>query len=381
MPKTPFDVALLGNLTPEQFLADYWQKKPLLIRQAWTHFPELIDFARLSEFAQRDDVESRLIEFQHGRWKLENGPFSQHRLNRLPETDWTILVQNVNHLVPHIADFLYQFNFLPYTRLDDVMISYAPPGGTVGPHYDSYDVFLLQVGGQKRWQISSDDASGFIEDAPIRVLKDFNPEQEWILEHGDMLYLPPKYAHYGVALTPGMTYSVGFRAPKTQEVATKFLEFLQDEICLEGMYSDPDAKATASPARIDEAFVSQISKMLQQVKWNDDIVRQFIGRYFSEPKPHVFFDQTEAPLEFDDFAQALATHGIVLNLKSQMLYSDQQLYINGEEVEFEDASAEDIAALQLLANERTLAAGEYSDELVDLLYSYHEYGYLQPITR
>lgn len=378
MPKTPFDVALLGNLTPEQFLAEYWQKKPLLIRQAWTQFPELIDFARLAEFAQRDDVESRLIEFSHGRWKLENGPFSQHRLNRLPATDWTILVQNVNHLVPHIADFLYQFNFLPYTRLDDVMISYAPTGGTVGPHYDSYDVFLLQVGGQKRWQISSDDASGFIEDAPIRVLKDFNPEQEWVLEHGDMLYLPPKYAHYGVALEPGMTYSVGFRAPKTQEMATKFLEFLQDEICLEGMYSDPDAKATDTPAKIDEAFVAQISQMLQQVKWDERLVQQFIGRYFSEPKPHVFFDRTEAPLDFDDFAAAVAARGVSLDLKSQMLYSTEQIYINGEELEYDDASDEDLAQLHTLADTRTLPADEYSDELLDLLYSYHEYGYLHP---
>lgn len=382
MPKTPFDVALLGNLSPEQFLAEYWQKKPLLIRQAWTQFPELIDFARLAEFAQRDDVESRLIELNHGRWKLEHGPFSPSRLQRLPESDWTILVQNVNHLVPHIADFLYQFNFLPYTRLDDVMISYAPPGGTVGPHYDSYDVFLLQVGGQKRWQISSDDASGFIEDAPIRVLKDFNPEQEWILEHGDMLYLPPKYAHYGVALEPGMTYSVGFRAPKTQEVATKFLEFLQDEICLEGMYSDPDAKATATPAKIDDVFVAQISQMLQQVKWDEALVKQFIGRYFSEPKPHVFFDRTSAPLEFDEFADAVAERGLMLDLKSQMLYSDAQIYINGEAIEneeLEQLSGDDLAHLQRLADERALAAGEYSDELLDLLYSYHEYGYLHPI--
>jgi 50S ribosomal protein L16 3-hydroxylase len=381
MPKTPFDVALLGNLSPEQFLAEYWQKKPLLIRQAWTQFPELIDFARLAEFAQRDDVESRLIELNHGRWKLEHGPFSPSRLQRLPESDWTILVQNVNHLVPHIADFLYQFNFLPYTRLDDVMISYAPPGGTVGPHYDSYDVFLLQVGGQKHWQISSDDASGFIEDSPIRVLKDFNAEQEWILEHGDMLYLPPKYAHYGVALEPGMTYSVGFRAPKTQEVATKFLEFLQDEICLDGMYSDPDAKATATPAKIDDAFVAQISQMLQQVQWDEALVKQFIGRYFSEPKPHVFFDRTNAPLEFDEFADALAERGLILDLKSQMLYSDAQIYINGEAIESEELeqlSSDDLAHLQRLADKRALAAGEYSDELVDLLYSYHEYGYLHP---
>ncbi|WP_308419440.1 JmjC domain-containing protein [Chitinibacter fontanus] len=237
---------------------------------------------------------------------------------------------------------------------------------------------MLQVGGQKRWQISSDDASGFIEDAPIRVLKDFNPEQEWVLEHGDMLYLPPKYAHYGVALEPGMTYSVGFRAPKTQEMATKFLEFLQDEICLEGMYSDPDAKATDTPAKIDEAFVAQISQMLQQVKWDERLVQQFIGRYFSEPKPHVFFDRTEAPLDFDDFAAAVAARGVSLDLKSQMLYSTEQIYINGEELEYDDASDEDLAQLHTLADTRTLPADEYSDELLDLLYSYHEYGYLHP---
>ncbi|WP_282099335.1 cupin domain-containing protein [Deefgea sp. CFH1-16] len=149
---------LLGAISPEEFLREYWQKKPLLIRQAWTDFPEIIDYARLAELAERDDVQSRLIEYKNERWQLESGPFTPSRLKRLGETDWTILVQSVNHLVPHISELLYRFNFLPYTRLDDLMISYAPPGGTVGPHYDSYDVFLLQVGGKKRWQISSDDA-------------------------------------------------------------------------------------------------------------------------------------------------------------------------------------------------------------------------------
>ncbi|WP_027468696.1 cupin domain-containing protein [Deefgea rivuli] len=366
---------LLGAISPEEFLRDYWQKKPLLIRQAWTDFPELIDYARLAQLASRDDVESRLIEYKNQRWSMENGPFSPSRLKRLGETDWTILVQNMNHLVPHISDLLYRFNFLPYTRLDDLMISYAPPGGTVGPHYDSYDVFLLQVGGQKRWQISSDDASGFIEDAPIRVLKDFNPEQEWVLEHGDMLYLPPKYAHYGVALTPGMTYSIGFRAPKTQEIATKFLEYLQDELCLEGMYADPDATVTDAPAKIDAQFVSRISQMLQKVTWDEKNVTEFIGRYFSEPKAHVFFDQTDELLDFDDFAAAVTRHGVILDLKSQMLYTDECIYMNGEVLECEPESQ---AALQTLANTRQLAAGDYDESLLETLFTYYEYGYLTP---
>ncbi|WP_028450807.1 cupin domain-containing protein [Chitinibacter tainanensis] len=381
MRKTAFHAPLLGGISPETFLAEYWQKKPLLIRQAWDRFPELIDFARLSEFAQRDDIESRLITQQNGRWTLERGPFSPSRLKRLPETDWTILVQDVNHQVPHIAEFLYQFNFLPYARLDDVMISYAPPGGTVGPHYDSYDVFLLQVGGKKRWQISSDDAMGFIEDAPIRVLKEFNPEQEWILEHGDMLYLPPKYAHYGVALEPGMTYSVGFRAPKTQEIASKFLEYLQDELCLDGMYSDPDAQVTTTPAQIDAQFTARIQQMLTQIRWDEQMVQDFIGRYFSEPKPHVFFDQHSDPLEYDDFVAAVASHGVALNLKSQMLYNEQGIYLNGEALEADELAsltASELAQLRALADQRSLPAGEYDEALLEVLYTYHEYGYLAP---
>ena len=366
---------LLGQITPEEFLREYWQKKPLLIRQAWTDFAEIIDYARLAELARRDDVESRLIEYKNQQWKLESGPFPPSRLARLAETDWTLLVQNVNHHIPHISELLYRFDFLPYTRLDDLMISYAPPGGTVGPHYDSYDVFLLQVGGKKRWQISSDDASGFIEDAPIRVLKAFNPEQEWILEHGDMLYLPPKYAHYGVALEPGMTYSIGFRAPKTQEIAGKFLEFLQDELCLDGMYADPDAQVTATPARIDEQFTQRISQMLNKVTWNEDTVREFIGRYFSEPKPDVFFDPKDEVLEFDDFVAAVSEHGVALELKSQILYCDDTLYLNGEVVECEPES---IPCLQMLANTRELPAGEYDETLLETLYIYYEYAYLAP---
>ncbi|MBE9609782.1 cupin domain-containing protein [Chitinilyticum litopenaei] len=366
---------LLGGLTPEEFLRDYWQKKPLLIRQAVTDFPGMIDLAGLTRLAQRDDVESRLIEQRNGKWKLEHGPFNKARFNRLPDSDWTILVSNMNHLDPAMDELLQRFNFLPYTRLDDLMISWAPPGGSVGPHYDSYDVFLLQVGGQKQWQISSDDEGNFIEDAPIRVLRDFHPEQEWVLEHGDMLYLPPKYAHHGIALTSGMTWSIGFRAPRTQEIAVKFLEFLQDEICLEGMYSDPDRQPTSEPGRIDDEFVASITAMLQKVQWDESTIRRFVGRYFTEPKPHVFFTPPARELDFDDFAEQLACHGIRLDSKSQLLFEGEQFYLNGEEL---DCEPECHPALQQLAHQRRLDAGNYDDALQELLYEQYQLGYLHP---
>ena len=159
-------MTLLGGLTPEEFLSEYWQKKPLLIRGALTEVGPHVDFKCLSELAMQEDVESRLIENRNGKWHLERGPFRPARFRKLGETDWTILVQNVNHHLPHIDKILWQFDFIPFARLDDLMISYAPPGGTVGPHFDSYDVFLLQVGGRKRWQISSQADDDFIPDAP-----------------------------------------------------------------------------------------------------------------------------------------------------------------------------------------------------------------------
>ena len=366
---------LLGGLTDHEFLTGYWQKKPLLIRNAWTDFPELIDLPRLTELAAREDVESRLIQHTNGKWLVESGPLRPSRFDRLPDTDWTVLVQSVNQHVPHVADLLYQFNFLPWTRLDDLMISYAPAGGTVGPHYDSYDVFLLQVGGKKRWQISSDDAGNFVEDAPIRVLKDFTSEQEWVLEHGDMLYLPPKYAHYGVALEPGMTYSIGFRAPTAQEVVGKFLEHLQDELKLEGMYQDPERLPTQHPGEIDDMFVSKITGLIEQLRWGQADVRQFVGRYFSEPKPHVFYQAPEDPLDYDEFAEAMAEHGITLDLKSIMLYEKDHLFINGEVLEADPAAH---AVLRQLADTRNLPAGEYDATVIEALYNLYDYGYLAP---
>ncbi|WP_331852731.1 cupin domain-containing protein [Aquitalea magnusonii] len=320
----------------------------------------------------QEDVESRLIENRNGKWHLERGPFRPARFRKLGETDWTILVQNVNHHLPHIDKILWQFDFIPFARLDDLMISYAPPGGTVGPHFDSYDVFLLQVGGRKRWQISSQADDDFIPDAPIRVLQDFRVEEEFVLEHGDMLYLPPKCAHYGVALEPGMTYSIGFRAAPTQELATQFLVYMQDHICLEGRYADPELQRQPDPARISDEMVDKVSQMLSQITWDKQTISDFLGHYLTEPKPHVFYDSPAEELDEDEFAQEVGLLGIELDRKSLILFHDEMFYCNGEVLEIEP---NDVALWQQFANQRHLSPADIRPSLLDALYEGYLSGY------
>ncbi|MDC7711340.1 cupin domain-containing protein [Vogesella indigofera] len=368
-------IDLLGGMTAETFLQDYWHKKPLLIRGALTDVGAPVDLAWLTELSRSEDVESRLIEFKQGKWSLERGPFRPGRLRRLPESDWTILVQNVNHHLPHIADILWCFDFMPYARLDDLMISYAPPGGTVGPHFDSYDVFLLQVGGRKHWQISSQQDEAFIEDAPIKVLKDFRMEEEFVLEHGDMLYLPPRYAHYGVALEPGMTYSIGFRAPSAQELATEFLVYLQDRICIDGRYADPELRPPQEPARLDDSMVEQVGRILSQISWDRHTVTDFLGHYLTEPKPHVFYEAPEEELDEDEFVAAVAATGVELDLKTLILYADDMLYCNGEAL---PVLRGDVAAWQQLANRRRISPQQLLPSMMPLLLEGYHAGWWQP---
>jgi 50S ribosomal protein L16 3-hydroxylase len=286
-----------------------------------------------------------------------------------------LLVQNVNHHLPHVADILWRFNFIPYARIDDLMISYAPPGGTVGPHFDSYDVFLLQVGGRKSWKIAAQDDVTLVEGAPLKILKHFKEEQEFILEHGDMLYLPPRYAHYGVALEPGMTYSIGFRAPSAQELATQFLVYLQDRIQLEGQYADPNLSWQAEPARIGEPMIEQVIATLAQIRWDREQVADFLGHYLTEPKAHVFFESDDELLDEDTFAEIVRSNGVILDLKSLILYVDGMLYCNGEKLEVKN---EDLKLWQLLANNRSLLGSSIALTMLNLLYEGYQIGYWHP---
>jgi 50S ribosomal protein L16 3-hydroxylase len=335
---------LLNNLTPAQFLADYWQKKPLLIRQAIPNFKSFLTPEELVSLAIDDDAEARLIINKNGKWSVKSNPLDERDFGKLPQVTtskifWTILVQNVNHHLPQAIDLLQQFNFIPHARLDDLMISYAPKGSGIGAHVDSYDVFLLQGAGKRKWQISgtsnqnSADLS-LVEDAPLKLLKNFVPEQEWILEAGDMLYLPPHIAHCGISESDDcMTYSIGFRAPSYQELAHEFLNFLQDKLPdnsnIKGMYTDPDLAVQKHPGEISDALQANIYAALSGMTWNKAIIADFLGHYLSEPKNHVYFD---APDEISQaaFTKKLSKQALKLDLKSQLLFTDNGFYLNGE---------------------------------------------------
>lgn len=365
---------LLGGLAPRTFLQRHWQKRPLLIRGAIPGFRNLLSVEQLYELASRDDCEARLIGREGRKWEMEPGPFDPRVYGKLPSRRWTLLVQGLNHFLPAADALMRRFDFIPYTRLDDVMVSYAVKGGGVGPHIDSYDVFLLQGEGRRRWRISSQRDIELDERAPIRVMKNFEPEEEWVLEPGDMLYLPPGVPHEGVALDPCMTYSIGFRAPAAQELATQFLGFMQERVCVDGMYRDPHLRAPRSPAQIGDDFIAQTEAMLARIRWSRRDVEDFLGRYLSEPKPHIHFERPRRLLPPERFAQSVARRGLRLAPTTGMLYRRDRWYVNGETLPVEPAWQ---PPLRQLADRRALPPGTpLPPELLAHLHDWYEAGYL-----
>lgn len=364
---------LLGGMSPEVFLNEYWQKKPLLVRQAVPDFQGLVSPDELRGLACREDAVSRLIETRRGQWKLEQGPFTARRWPKLGE-HWTLLVQNVNHFIPAVAELFYSFDFIAHARLDDLQISLSPAAAGIGPHLDSYDVFLLQARGRKHWQISTQNDHELEPDVPLKILSNFRPEQEWVLEPGDMLYLPPGVAHCGTAMDEGMTYSIGFRAPSATELATEFLGFLQDQIQLEGRYADAGAIPARHPAELDAAMCQRVAAMLAGIRWDENTVTDFLGCMLSEPKPHVFFDGPKRPLARAAFMKRVSQCGIALDLKSQFFFSDGRFYFNGEAF---DADGEEAEVLMQLANKRRLPPAVYVESLSDWLYEGYCHGVLE----
>lgn len=363
---------LLGGLSPARFLREYWHKRPLLIRNALPGFAGLIAPAELLQLADRDDIESRLIQGQGQHWRLDHGPFAARDFRRLPKTDWTLLVQSINHVLPEADALLRHFDFLPHARLDDVMVSYAVPGGSVGPHVDSYDVFLLQGQGHRRWQISLQEDLALLDDMPLKILRRFQPQEEWVLGPGDMLYLPPQVAHHGVAEDHCTTYSIGFRAPAAEELAHAFLMHLQDTLTLEGRYADPDLVVPRHAGEISRAMLTQIEAMIARIQWNTRDIADFTGRYLSDPKPSVFFDPPDTPLSPAAFGKRAMQRGVALDPRSRLLFSGTQFFINGES--FSPASAQR-AALRQLADTRQLAAPRVQP-LLALLHPWYCAGWL-----
>ncbi len=284
-PDTPLQ--LLGGITAREFMRDYWQKKPLLVRQAFPDFISPIDPDELAGLALEDEVESRIV-FEHGAhpWEMRRGPFNEDTFAELPEQDWTLLVQAVDQFVPEVAELLENFRFLPSWRIDDVMISFAAPGGSVGPHFDNYDVFLLQGHGQRNWKIGQmcDSDSALLEHSDLRILADFKQSGEWTLEPGDMLYLPPRLAHYGVAVDECLTYSVGFRAPSAAEVLTHFTDFLGQFLPDEERYSDADAQPVSDPHQIQHDALDRLKALLDKHMGDKDLLLTWFGQFMTEPR-------------------------------------------------------------------------------------------------
>jgi 50S ribosomal protein L16 3-hydroxylase len=368
--------ALLGGVSARAFLRRYWQRDALLVRDAMHGFAGLHSRAQLFALAGRDDLESRLVVRERGRYTLAHGPFRARELRRLPERNWTLLVQGVN-LVDDGADALMRaFAFLPYARLDDVMVSYAAPGGGVGPHVDAYDVFLLQGMGSRRWRYGRQRDMTLVPRLPLKILRRFTPAVDSVLGPGDMLYLPPQYAHDGVAVDACTTYSIGFRAAAYEELAQHFLDALRDRVALPGRYADPGLPPTRTPARIDPAMTRRIAAALAGIRWDAHDVGRFLGSWLTEPKATVQFRRAPRPLPVAAFAAAIRARGLALDRRTQFLYDDAAFYLNGDALPLPVPGA---AVLRALANDRALSAAQCRaapQKLQTLLRDWHQHGYL-----
>ncbi|MCJ8170815.1 ribosomal protein uL16 3-hydroxylase [Atopomonas sediminilitoris] len=281
-------LALLGGLSAEEFLRDYWQQKPLLVRNALPDFVSPLTPDELAGLALEEEVESRII-LEHGvrPYELRRGPFVEEDFQDLPESHWTLLVQAVDQFVPEVAELLQEFRFLPTWRIDDVMVSYATHGGGVGPHYDNYDVFLLQGLGQRRWRVGQlcDSQAQLIKHPEMRILAEFAGSEDWVLNPGDMLYLPPRLAHFGTADSDDcMTYSVGFRAPSAAEVLTHFTDFLAQNLPDEERYTDAAAKPSSDPSEIDAAALDRLKALLDKHMQDKGALLTWFGQFMTEPR-------------------------------------------------------------------------------------------------
>ncbi len=366
---------LLGGLSGEKFLSRFWQKKPLLVRNAITDFKGVVQASELLALSLRQDIESRLVCRRRGSWHMQLGPFSRTQIARLPKSGWTLLVQGLNFELPEADALLRRFRFLPYARLDDVMVSYAAAGGGVGPHLDSYDVFLLQGPGRRRWSVGKQREPELDPKAPLRILRNFRPAEEWLLEPGDMLYLPPGWAHDGVALEPSFTYSIGFRAPSHQEVAREFLAFLQDHVALEGSYADRGARPQRRPAEVPKKMVQQAAVVARRIRWRIRDVARFLGEYLSAPKPQTVFSRPRTPRSPAKFAALCRARGMRLDLRTRMLFREREFFVNGEQVE---PPGRVRTFLARLADERVLPPGErLPQSLLGLLHGWYLAGWLR----
>ena len=348
-------MALLGGLSASDFMRRHWQKSPRLIRAA---APDaLAGFARRTLFAlaARDDVESRLVVRSGRHWSVRHGPVSRRSLPTLATPRWTLLVQGVDLHDAAVHRLRERFRFIADARLDDVMISFATDGGGVGPHLDSYDVFLLQVAGRRRWRVGRTTRPVWRGDVPLKMLRGFEPQHDWLLEPGDMLYLPPGWGRDGIAVGECITASVGFRAPTADALAAEVVQRVTESWIAEDdaapqssdsrRYADAGEPATGRPARIPDRLQGFVATAIERLLGDGTARALALGEVLSEPKPGTWFDRRDA------LSNRAAT--IVLDPRTRMLYDEHHVFINGESYR---ASGVDATLMHRLADRRRLDA-------------------------
>jgi 50S ribosomal protein L16 3-hydroxylase len=367
---TSESIALLGHISPDQFMRHYWQKQPLLVRAAVPQDHPMIPRSELFNLAAREEIESRLVVRRDRAWELVQGPIAVKHLPKTTQPDWTLLVQGVDLHLPAARALLSQFAFVPSARLDDVMVSWASDGGGVGPHVDSYDVFLLQLQGRRRWRIGPVGNVTLVPDAPLKLLQKFEPQQSWDLEPGDMLYLPPGWAHEGVALGECMTASIGFRAPGQAALGREVLQYMLDgaePLEADALYSDAAQQATTAPGRIPAGLQAFAADAVARFVQDPGGIACALGELLSEPKPKVWFE-ARAPWK--------AGQGVVLDRATRMVYDDDFVFINGESLR---ADGDDARLMHGLADMRQLAAQDLAllgDDAQQLVAEWVQAGWL-----
>lgn len=369
-------LALLGGLTASEFMRRHWHKKPLLVRQAIPGFKPPVARSQLLAMAGQDGVESRLIErgeqfAQCGGWALRHGPLSRRSLPSLQQPNWSLLVQGVDLHDDKVHALLQQFRFVPDARMDDLMISFATDGGGVGPHFDSYDVFLLQAHGKRRWRIGAQKDFSLQEGVPLKILESFEAEQEFVLEPGDMLYLPPRYAHDGVAEGECMTYSIGFRSPARDGLAREMLLRMSDdpdEPEAPVLYRDPKQEAVERPGEIPASLHEFARKALERALAEPLALERALGECMTDPKPNVWFEHAPEGGMFES---------VVLDRRTRMMYDAKHVFINGESY---FAGGRDATLMRKLADTRGLSRADLaraSDDALELLSSWFDAGWVR----
>lgn len=369
----------LEQFDPATFLRDHWQRKPLLIRNPWAAWRNPLEPDELAGLACEPDVESRLVVRKGDAWSLEHGPIPEARFGKLGKKPWTLLVQAVDHHVPEVAALIEAFRFIPNWRIDDVMVSYATDGGGVGPHFDQYDVFLVQGLGQRRWQVGPvcDDTTDLLPHEDLRLLASFEANEEWVLEPGDILYLPPGFSHDGIAIgNDCMTYSIGFRAPSRRDLIAGWCDHVLSDLSDDDRYTDPALPLQDNPGEISAQALDTLQAMVAQRLLDRDAFAAWFGRHNSTPRyPEIDWAPDEPLADADLHAGAV----LVRNPASRFSFIAPRpdvtlLFVDGRSFECRGDSG--ALAQRLCARDRIELGGNLSDDAIALIRSLHDQGSL-----